>query len=67
MTDNDVSVNSGNYDKGNYRLNLGNMVYNAVIPGNKTTRNSVSFDGKYNLNDRLSVSSQAFMVAYIRA
>lgn len=58
MTDNSVAV-TGNYDKGNYRLNLGNMVYNGVVPSNKTTRNSVSFDGKYNITNRLSVSSQA--------
>ncbi|WP_324559161.1 SusC/RagA family TonB-linked outer membrane protein [Agriterribacter sp.] len=58
MTDNNVAV-TGNYDKGNYRLNLGNLVHNAVIPDNKTTRNSVSFDAKYNINDRLSVTSQA--------
>jgi TonB-linked SusC/RagA family outer membrane protein len=58
MTDNNVAV-TGNYDKGNYRLNIGNMVHNAVVPGNKTTRNSVSFDAKYNINKKLSVSSQA--------
>ncbi|MBX2925378.1 MAG: SusC/RagA family TonB-linked outer membrane protein [Chitinophagaceae bacterium] len=58
MTDNNVAV-TGNYEKGNYRLNLGNMVHNAVIPSNKTSRNSVSFDGKYNINNKLSVTSQA--------
>lgn len=58
MADNNVSV-TGNYDKGNYRLNLGNMVYNGVVPSNRTIRNSVSFDGKYNINKKLSVSSQA--------
>lgn len=58
MTDNNVAV-TGNYDKGNYRLNIGNMVHNAVVPSNKTIRNSVSFDGKYNLSNRVSVSSQA--------
>src|SRR5574338_365606 len=39
--------------------NLRNLVHNAVIPSNKTTRNSVSFDGKYNINKSLSVTSQA--------
>lgn len=58
MSDNNVAV-TGNYEKGNYRLNLGNLVHNAVIPSNKTTRNSVSFDGKYNINKSLSVTSQA--------
>ncbi|PVD53415.1 hypothetical protein DC498_05975 [Terrimonas sp.] len=58
MADNNVAV-TGNYDKGNYRLNLGNMVHNAVVPGNKTSRTNVSFDGKYNITNNLSVSSQA--------
>ncbi|MCO5239035.1 MAG: SusC/RagA family TonB-linked outer membrane protein [Chitinophagaceae bacterium] len=58
MADNNVAV-TGNYDQGNYRLNIGNLVHNAVVPGNRTTRNSVSFDSKYNINKRLSVSSQA--------
>ena len=58
MADNNVAV-TGNYDKGNYRINLGNMVHNAVVPGNRTTRNSVSFDSKYNINNKLSISSQA--------
>ncbi|MBN8857642.1 MAG: SusC/RagA family TonB-linked outer membrane protein [Sphingobacteriales bacterium] len=58
MTDNNVAV-TGNYDKGNYRLNLGNMVYNGVVPSNRTIRNNISFDSKYNVNNKLSVSSQA--------
>lgn len=58
MADNNVAV-TGNYDKGNYRLNLGNMVYNGVVPSNRTNRNSVSLDAKYNINNRLSVSTQA--------
>ncbi|MGN6439967.1 MAG: SusC/RagA family TonB-linked outer membrane protein [Agriterribacter sp.] len=58
MTDNNVAV-TGNYDKGNYRINLGNMVHNAVVPGNKTTRNSVSFDAKYNITNNLSITSMA--------
>lgn len=58
MADNNVAV-TGNYDKGNYRLNLGNMVHNSVVPSNRTNRNTASFDGKYNINDKLSVSSQA--------
>ncbi len=58
MADNNVAV-TGNYDKGNYRLNIGNMVHKAVVPGNRTKRNSVSFDAKYNINKKLSVTSQA--------
>ncbi len=58
MNDNNVAV-TGNYDKGNYRVNLGNMTHNAVVPGNKTVRNTVSFDAQYKVTNNLSVSSQA--------
>jgi TonB-linked SusC/RagA family outer membrane protein len=58
MSDNNIAV-TGNYDKGNYRLNVGNLNHNAVIPGNKTTRNNVSFDAQYKVNDKISVTSQA--------
>ncbi len=58
MTDNNIAV-TGNYDKGNYRLNFGNLIHNAVVPGNKTNRTSVSFDSQYKITKDLSVSSQA--------
>ncbi len=58
MTDNNIAV-TGNYDKGNYRLNFGNLIHNAVVPGNKTNRTSVSFDSQYKITKNLSVSSQA--------
>lgn len=58
MLDNNIAV-TGNYDKGNYRLNLGNMTYNATIPGNKTIRNNVSFDSQYKIAKNVSVTSQA--------
>jgi TonB-linked SusC/RagA family outer membrane protein len=58
MLDNNIGI-TGNYDKGNYRLNYGNMTYEGVVPTNKTIRNNVSFDATYKLNDKVSVSSQA--------
>src|SRR5690606_27246493 len=58
MWDNNVAV-TGNYDKGNYRLNVGNLTHNAVIPSNKTTRNTVSFDAQYKINKNVSVNSHA--------
>jgi TonB-linked SusC/RagA family outer membrane protein len=58
MYDNSVAV-TGNYDKGNYRANFGNMTYNDVIPSNKTIRNNISFDGLYNITDKFKISSQA--------
>ncbi len=58
MYDNNVAV-TGNYDKGNYRANFGNMTYNDVIPSNKTIRNNISFDALYNITNKLTISSQA--------
>ena len=58
MLDNNVAV-TGNYDKGNYRLNVGNMNYTGVIPSNKTSRTNVSFDGQYKVNKNVTVTSQA--------
>jgi TonB-linked SusC/RagA family outer membrane protein len=58
MYDNNIGV-TGNYDKGNYRLNYGNMTYNGVVPSNKTIRNNISFDASYKITDKVSVSSQA--------
>lgn len=58
MFDNNVGV-TGNYDKGHYKLSIGNMTYNAVVPSNKTTRNSVSFSSLYKITDKVSVNAQA--------
>ncbi len=58
MNENNVAI-TGNYDKGNYRLNVGNLTHNSVVPSNKTTRNSVSFSSVYNLTDKVTISSQA--------
>lgn len=58
MTDNNIAV-TGNYDKGNYRINVGNMTHEAVVPSNKTIRNNVSFDAQYKVNKNISVTSQA--------
>lgn len=58
MFDNNIAV-TGNYDKGNYRVNFGNMNYEGVVPGDKTNRNTVSFDAMYKVTDKVSISSQA--------
>ncbi|MCE4562825.1 SusC/RagA family TonB-linked outer membrane protein [Maribellus sp. CM-23] len=58
MFNNDIAI-TGNYDKGNYRLNLGNLRSNSVVPSNKTIRNNVSFSAAYNLTNKITVSSQA--------
>jgi TonB-linked SusC/RagA family outer membrane protein len=58
MLDNNVAV-TGNYDKGNYRFNMGNMTYAGVIPSNKTTRTNLSFDAQYKIDKRLTLTTQA--------
>lgn len=58
MLDNNIAI-TGNYDKGNYRINYGNMKHSSVVPSNKTTRNNISFDAQYHLTDNFTVSSQA--------
>ncbi len=58
MLDNNVSV-TGNYDKGNYKLSVGNLTHYSVVPSNETKRNSVSFNSLYKVNDKISVTSQA--------
>lgn len=58
MFDNNIGV-TGNYDKGNYRVNFGNMTYEGVVPSNKTIRNNISFDALYKITDKISVSSIA--------
>jgi len=58
MLDNNIAI-TGNYDKGNYRFNFGNMTYNGVVPSNKNIRNNISFDAKYNLTNKVAISSMA--------
>ncbi len=58
MYDNNVAV-TGNYEKGNYRFNIGNVSSNSVIPSNKTIRNNISFSSVYNLTDKVAISTQA--------
>ena len=58
MLDNNIAI-TGNYDRGNYRINYGNMKHSSVVPSNKTTRNNLSFDALYKVTDNVSISSQA--------
>lgn len=58
MLNNDIAI-TGNYDKGSYRFNFGNMTYNAVVPSNKNIRNNISFDANYNVTEKVAISSQA--------
>lgn len=58
MATNNVSI-TGNYDKGSYRFNYGNVTSKLVIPYNQYKRNDVSFNANYKVNDKISISSVA--------
>lgn len=58
MTTNNVAI-TGNYDKGNYRFNIGNVSSQLVVPYNKFKRTDVSFNGSYKVNDKVIISSEA--------
>lgn len=49
---NNVSVN-GNYDKGNFRLSVGNMKNKGVVPNTDLSRLTLALNTTYNLTDKL--------------
>ena len=53
---NNVAIN-GNYDKGNFRLSLGNANQTGVIPNTDFRRTTFNLNSQYNVNDRLSISA----------
>lgn len=52
---NNVSVN-GNYDKGNFRLSVGNMTNKGIIPNTDLSRLTLALNTSYNLTDKLRAS-----------
>jgi len=54
---------SGNYDKGSFRLSVGNMDNSGVMPNTKTNQKSVSLNSEYNMTDKLKISATS---SYIR-
>ncbi|WP_171037789.1 SusC/RagA family TonB-linked outer membrane protein [Dyadobacter luticola] len=52
---NNISVN-GNYDKGNFRLSLGNMKNTGIIPNTDLSRLTLALNTTYNLTDKLRAS-----------
>mgnify|MGYP001235047419 CR=1 FL=1 len=55
MTTN-VAVDGGT-DKANYRLSYTNMDQKGILPNSTIKRNTVTFNGGYNVTDRIKVSS----------
>ncbi len=52
---NNVSVN-GNYDKGNFRLSLGNMTNKGIIPNTDLSRLTIALNTTYNITTKLRAS-----------
>jgi TonB-linked SusC/RagA family outer membrane protein len=59
---NNISIH-GNYDKGSFRLSLGNMNNKGVMPNTKTNQTSISLNTEYRVTDRIRVSVSS---SYIR-
>lgn len=57
-----ININ-GNYDKGSFRLSVGNMDNSGVMPNTKTNQKSVSLNSEYNMTDKLRISVTS---SYIR-
>ncbi|GAA5225290.1 SusC/RagA family TonB-linked outer membrane protein [Membranihabitans marinus] len=53
---NNLAIN-GNYDKGNFRLSIGNANNTGVIPNTDYNRTTFSLNSLYNVTDRLRVSA----------
>lgn len=48
---------SGNYEKGNFRLSLGNMSNTGILPNTDLSRLTVGFNSTYNLTNRLRATA----------
>jgi TonB-linked SusC/RagA family outer membrane protein len=53
---NNASVN-GNYDKGNFRLSLGNMKNTGIVPNTDLSRTSIALNSTYALTSKLSATA----------
>ena len=53
---NNASV-SGNYEKGNFRLSLGNMTNTGIIPNTDLNRLTIGLNSTYNLTNRLRATA----------
>ncbi|WP_236974544.1 SusC/RagA family TonB-linked outer membrane protein [Membranihabitans maritimus] len=53
---NNVAIN-GNYDKGNFRLSLGNANNTGVVPNTDFRRTTFNLNSQYRVNDKLSITA----------
>ncbi len=56
MISTNVAVDGGG-DKAAYRLSYTNMDQNGILPNSSITRNTVAFNGSYNVTEKITVSS----------
>jgi len=57
FTSNNSIALSGNTDKSNYRLSLGNLYQTGIIPTSKYSKTTVSLSGESKITDRLHASA----------
>lgn len=60
---NSIALTGAN-DKGSFRLSYSNLDQDFVLPNSQLIRHNVSFNGAYNLSDKLTVSSSANFVTH---
>ncbi|WP_147372054.1 SusC/RagA family TonB-linked outer membrane protein [Mariniphaga sediminis] len=47
----------GNYDKANFRVSIGNLINEGILPNTDYSRKTIGVNGSYNLADNLKVSA----------
>ena len=47
----------GNYDKANFRVSLGNLINEGILPNTDYSRVTIGVNGSYNLTDNLKIST----------
>jgi len=54
----------GSNDKGTFRLSYSNLDQDFILPNSSLTRHNISFNGSYNLTEKLAVSASANYVTH---
>ncbi len=47
----------GKYDKANFRVSMGNLINEGIVPNTDYSRKTIGFNGSYELTDKLKVSA----------
>ncbi|WP_345157110.1 SusC/RagA family TonB-linked outer membrane protein [Pontibacter saemangeumensis] len=60
---NSVAVDGSN-EKGSFRLSYSNLDQSSILPNSELTRHNISFNGAYNLSEKLNVSASANYITH---